>query len=57
MEPKPPITAAANAFRPTVPRLVSIRLIGASMTPATVATAADSAQTPESTRLTGIPMQ
>ncbi len=57
IEPKPPSTAAGNAFRPEhEPTLEWMKVIGASSTPAQVATAALIAQTIETTRLTGMPM-
>ena len=57
MEPKPPSTAPASARRAMWPMLGSMRLTGATSTPAMVDTAAASAQMADSRVLTGMPMK
>jgi hypothetical protein len=56
MDPKPPSTAAAKAFRPMKPRLMSTSETGARSTPAMAATPAEIAQMSEHMSLTGMPM-
>ena len=54
--PKPPTTAAGNAFNPMKPMFECTKVAGASKMPANAATPADSPQTSMFTRLTGIPI-
>ena len=54
--PKPPTTAAGNAFRPMKPMLACTKVIGASSMPANAATAAARPQTRPFSRCTGMPM-
>ena len=54
--PKPPTTAAGNAFRPTNPMLACTKVMGESNNPAIAATAAARPQTRPLSVLTGMPM-
>ena len=55
MDPKPPSTAAANAFNPISEIEVSTNVIGANSTPAIAATPAEMDHIKEKINLTGIP--
>jgi hypothetical protein len=54
--PKPPRTAAGNAFRAMKPMLKCTNAVGASRTPPNAATAAAIPQISMFTRCTGMPM-
>ena len=54
--PKPPTTAAGNAFSPMKPMLECTNATGASRMPPNAATAAASPQISMFTRCTGMPM-
>ena len=56
IDPNPPKTAAANAFKPINEIDVSTNVIGASSTPATAATPAEIDHINEKINLTGIPI-